>query len=101
MTDVFDPGDRIQLTRTFTSIGGAVISAVTATCTLVDPAGASTAVTPSTVIATPNATATGFHTIPATNASAGWWYVLWVASGDIVANEPDDFYVRRSQVLAV
>jgi hypothetical protein len=102
MTVVFDPGDRIIHTRTFTVPPGSPAPvSVTMTVTYKKPDG--TTVTPTlgavTYDGVGSATATATYTIPADNANFNVWHWRWVCAGDIVAAEQGVFVVALDRVL--
>lgn len=99
---MFDPGDRITHTRTFTVPSGSPAPAtVTMTVTYKKPDG--TIVTPTLSAVTydgvGSATATATYTIGASNTNADVWRWRWECAGDIVAAEQGVFVVRRDPVL--
>ena len=106
LPDVFQQGERFNLTRTFTAIEGVTsLTTVTATCTLADPTKALHAVSLAPVVIDnvaqpPTATFTGSFLVPTDNDIAGMWAERWVTSANLEDADEIYFVVLRSVVAA-
>lgn len=83
----YDVGDLVRLTGTFRNSSDALTN-TTAVCTVRKPDG--TASTPSVTNGS-----TGVYTVDVTLDQEGHWFYRWAGTGDVVAAEEGEFYVRR------
>jgi hypothetical protein len=95
---VADPGDPVTVTGTWTASGP--ISSASVAVTIKKPDGTTESLSVVTNVVSPTVTATATYIVPAANTEAGMHYVRWVVSGELIAADPDMFWVRRSKVLA-
>jgi hypothetical protein len=86
VANIYDVGDGIQLTGTFTISGSGTNT--TATLSLTDP---------SEVVTTPavGSGTDGVYLVDAIVDEAGAWYYRWVGTGAVVAATEGHFFVRK------
>lgn len=87
MSNVYDIGDGIRLSATFT-VNAVATNPTTVTVTLTDPSGNATAPT------TTN-DGTGAYHADVLLDEAGKWYYRFVGTGAVIAASQADFFVRK------
>jgi len=87
---VYDVGDGVRATCTFTDLAGAVANPTAVAVKLRDPAG--TVTTP-----TPTNSGTGVYYVDITLTSEGRWYVRFEGTGVVIAASEQQLKARDSQ----
>lgn len=95
MSDVYDIGDQVRVTTTFTDLAGVVADPSTVTCDVKTPRGVSTAYVYGTD-ASLTKTSTGIYNLDLDLTEAGTWAWKFNGSGSLKAADQGRISVRKS-----